>query len=204
MKTYRPTGEVRHPKKGELCSMGNGDGVTRCPSDNWGGSPRMIYEEVDDTPCPDSIMESIVALHRSRSVKGLAKYGVTLDRNDLTIDQWLEHLLTELVDACGYTQRLRRQFAASAPTPEQQFVNAASQIGDEVHRLYAERFGPVPLAARRGWVSIADLDKWDGAPLTIHSVPRMVGGKPIDFCVLVTPFKEPVPCPSDPPSTSPA
>lgn len=242
MKTYRPTGEVRHPKKGELCSMGNGDGVTRCPSDDWGGSPRMIYEEVDDAPCPDSIMESIVALHRSRSVKGLAKYGVTLDRDDLSFDQWAEHLLLELMDAAGYIQRLRKKVAglaqgapgweppksiaethggpsaaavlSASPAKPKTVVELADQVADELKQrgfikpeVVADVQAIVP-ASRVGWVSpdfFEEAKPGAVTSLSVSAVSRMEGGKPIDIRVLVTrqPLESP-PCPSDPPSTSPA
>lgn len=38
----------------------------------------------------------------ARDRVGLAKYGTTLDRTDLTRDQWLLHMVEELLDGAGY------------------------------------------------------------------------------------------------------
>jgi hypothetical protein len=31
-----------------------------------------------------------------------------LERNDLDVEQWMEHLLEELMDACLYLQRMKK------------------------------------------------------------------------------------------------
>lgn len=41
-----------------------------------------------------------------RAELGLKKYGTTLDRKDLTTDQWLEHTYQELLDAACYIKKL--------------------------------------------------------------------------------------------------
>lgn len=41
-----------------------------------------------------------------RAASGLAKYGTTMDRTDLTREQWLQHLYEELLDAAVYTKKL--------------------------------------------------------------------------------------------------
>lgn len=51
----------------------------------------------------DEVCEKIQA----RSEVGKAKYGVTMERDDLTHDEWLEHLQHEMMDAVIYIQRLR-------------------------------------------------------------------------------------------------
>lgn len=53
-----------------------------------------------------STTERIIAELRERHEKGLAKYGVTVDRTDLTPSQWGQHLKEELLDASQYVQRL--------------------------------------------------------------------------------------------------
>ena len=55
----------------------------------------------------DTIIEANVAFLRSRSVKGITKYGVTLDRTDLSREEWLDHLMGELADALNYARKLR-------------------------------------------------------------------------------------------------
>jgi hypothetical protein len=41
-----------------------------------------------------------------RADEGFRKYGVTLERTDLTKEQWFQHLKEELLDACNYATRL--------------------------------------------------------------------------------------------------
>ena len=55
-------------------------------------------------------MDPIVKLVRDklqvRSNIGLLKYGVGLDRTDLSTKDWLKHLQEELMDACCYIEVL--------------------------------------------------------------------------------------------------
>ena len=51
----------------------------------------------------DEVCEEI----QERAKVGLKKYGVTMERDDLSHDEWLEHLQHELMDAIVYVQRLR-------------------------------------------------------------------------------------------------
>jgi hypothetical protein len=39
---------------------------------------------------------------------GKKKYGVTLDRNDLSLSDWLTHLQEELMDAVNYIERIKK------------------------------------------------------------------------------------------------
>ena len=54
----------------------------------------------------DPIIESVREKFLSRSNVGLKKYGVGLDREDLTEREWLIHLQEELMDATGYIEVL--------------------------------------------------------------------------------------------------
>jgi len=58
------------------------------------------------TTSPDPIVERVRAELLARSVAGRAKYGVGLDRSDLSRRQWLQHLKEELLDAACYVERL--------------------------------------------------------------------------------------------------
>lgn len=51
--------------------------------------------------CSD-ITVALVAQLVQRDQMGRAKYGTTLDRTDLTLDQWLQHQVEELLDGAGY------------------------------------------------------------------------------------------------------
>tara|TARA_R100001510_G_C7656532_1_gene216623 strand:+ start:945 stop:1187 length:243 start_codon:yes stop_codon:yes gene_type:complete len=53
-----------------------------------------------------SIEEKVIAEIRERAKKGKAKYGTTMDRNDLTLKEWMQHLKEELMDGVIYTQKI--------------------------------------------------------------------------------------------------
>ncbi len=54
----------------------------------------------------DANVESVRAKLATRAEQGLAKYGVTTERRDLTTLQWLIHAQEESMDMCVYLQRL--------------------------------------------------------------------------------------------------
>lgn len=54
----------------------------------------------------DPIVEAVRDKLLVRSKFGLQKYGVGLDRSDLSRLDWLRHLQEELMDACGYLERM--------------------------------------------------------------------------------------------------
>lgn len=56
---------------------------------------------------PTSTTERLVGLIRDRHALGLSKYGTTLDRGDLTPEQWAQHAIEEAVDLAGYLMRLK-------------------------------------------------------------------------------------------------
>lgn len=57
----------------------------------------------------DTIVEEVVRKYQERSAVGILKYGTTLDRTDLSLDNWLQHVQEELMDATLYIERLRRE-----------------------------------------------------------------------------------------------
>lgn len=58
---------------------------------------------------PDANVERNRQLLLNRSVVGFKKYGVTTERTDLNLPQWLQHLLEELLDAANYVQATKMQ-----------------------------------------------------------------------------------------------
>jgi len=54
-----------------------------------------------------STTEQLCSMLRQRHALGLAKYGVTMDREDLTPEQWLQHAIEEMLDGAGYLMRLK-------------------------------------------------------------------------------------------------
>lgn len=57
----------------------------------------------------DPIIASVRYKLRERSKLGKAKYGVGLDRKDLTRLEWLRHAQEEAMDLCGYLEVLIQQ-----------------------------------------------------------------------------------------------
>jgi hypothetical protein len=55
----------------------------------------------------DKIVESVIDQFRTRAEKGKEKYGTTMERDDLTLMQWLQHLQEELMDAAVYVEKLK-------------------------------------------------------------------------------------------------
>lgn len=73
-----------------------------------------IYEQMEwiettteQRPVKDFIVESVIDQFKDRSNVGIKKYGTTLDRNDLTMLEWLIHLQQELMDATLYIEKLK-------------------------------------------------------------------------------------------------
>jgi hypothetical protein len=54
---------------------------------------------------PDANVESVKRLLDERAARGLQKYGVTTERDDLSELEWLRHLQDELLDGAIYCQR---------------------------------------------------------------------------------------------------
>jgi GR25 family glycosyltransferase involved in LPS biosynthesis len=57
----------------------------------------------------DSIVNSVISSFISRSNFGLQKYGTTLDRNDLSPLDWIQHAQEEHMDAILYLEKLKTQ-----------------------------------------------------------------------------------------------
>ncbi len=58
----------------------------------------------------DSIVTTIIDQFKVRSAKGKAKYGVDLDRTDLTLLEWIEHAKEEHMDAILYLEKIKQEF----------------------------------------------------------------------------------------------
>jgi hypothetical protein len=56
----------------------------------------------------DSVVTSVMQKYIERSLVGKKKYGTTLDRDDLTIVEWINHTQEELMDATLYLEKLKK------------------------------------------------------------------------------------------------
>ena len=59
----------------------------------------------DHTFTTDKIVESVRQDLLQRSQKGIDKYGVTLDRGDLSLKEWLQHAYEECLDQANYLKK---------------------------------------------------------------------------------------------------
>ncbi len=57
--------------------------------------------------CNDPVVLQNVLMLLSRSIVGMDKYKIWLDRDDLTQEQRLTHLLEELLDASNYITAIK-------------------------------------------------------------------------------------------------
>jgi hypothetical protein len=59
----------------------------------------------------DSIVDGVVDKFISRASFGKQKYNNTMDRTDLTIEQWLEHAIEEHMDAILYLNKIKKELS---------------------------------------------------------------------------------------------
>jgi len=57
----------------------------------------------------DTILLSVMTKYYERSQLGVKKYGHTLDRTDVDLLGWLNHLQEELMDATLYIEKLKKE-----------------------------------------------------------------------------------------------
>jgi hypothetical protein len=56
----------------------------------------------------DSVVTSVIEQFTARAKMGKAKYGVDLDRTDLTLLEWIEHAKQEHMDAILYLEKIKQ------------------------------------------------------------------------------------------------
>jgi len=54
----------------------------------------------------DPVVENLIDRFRGRSRLGIKKYGTTLDDNNLSLKEWLTHMMEELMDASLYANKM--------------------------------------------------------------------------------------------------
>lgn len=64
----------------------------------------------------DRHVEAVRKMMKDRMETGILKYGVTLEREDLSFYDWLQHLQEELLDASVYIQRVKSDILESDGT----------------------------------------------------------------------------------------
>lgn len=66
-------------------------------------------EEENKSVYSDAIVESLIQEYRIRSLKGIAKYGTTLEDNNLSLYKWLQHAKEEAMDMALYLHKAQKQ-----------------------------------------------------------------------------------------------
>jgi hypothetical protein len=66
------------------------------------GKPELMEQQTQDP-----ILLKVLSKYYERSQLGIQKYGRTLDRDDLSLIDWLNHLQEELMDATLYIEKLK-------------------------------------------------------------------------------------------------
>jgi exoribonuclease II len=59
---------------------------------------------------PDKIVQEVVNTILNRSDVGLKKYGVSLNRNDLTQLEWITHAQEEAMDMILYLEKMKQNY----------------------------------------------------------------------------------------------
>jgi len=70
--------------------------------------PRETESKVIDLSQTDSVVTSVVQSFLQRADFGFKKYGKTMDRDDLTMLQWIQHAQEEHMDAILYLEKLKQ------------------------------------------------------------------------------------------------
>lgn len=83
----------------------------------------------------DKIVEQVKQKFTQRSETGIAKYGTTLERDDLSLVDWLEHLQEELMDATLYIQKLKNELGQ-----HQNGIVIAKESWDKADKITHEGF----------------------------------------------------------------
>jgi hypothetical protein len=56
----------------------------------------------------DKIVKKVIDKFKQRSEAGIKKYGVTLERNDLNFQDWIQHAQEEAMDFILYLEKIKQ------------------------------------------------------------------------------------------------
>lgn len=79
----------------------------------------------------DSIVSEIIQQYQIRAEFGEKKYGVTLDREDLSIEDWIEHAKQEAMDFTLYLEKLKKVLS-SGNYPELGNIEASHETKNRI------------------------------------------------------------------------
>jgi predicted CopG family antitoxin len=70
---------------------------------------KLAEMKEDKQTYSDAIVEGLIEEYRLRSLKGIAKYRTTLEDNQLSLNQWLQHAKEEAMDMALYLHKAQKQ-----------------------------------------------------------------------------------------------
>jgi hypothetical protein len=59
----------------------------------------------------DTIVDSVIVRFKERSIKGIKKYNNTMDRDDLSVTDWIDHAIEEQMDNILYLTKLKKELS---------------------------------------------------------------------------------------------
>lgn len=71
----------------------------------------------------DSIVGKVVDRFKTRAEVGFKKYGTDLDRKDVTLPEWIQHLQDELHDAYLYSEKLKTEHSLAQAEEVKKLMN---------------------------------------------------------------------------------
>jgi hypothetical protein len=101
-----------------------------------------------DRSLSDSIVESVINKYKQRSKLGIEKYGVTMDRKDLSDVDWLTHAQEEALDLSLYLEKMivkKKMYADAFEWLEQQLYK--TKWDELTHNEKMNIFGSARLMA---------------------------------------------------------
>lgn len=102
----------------------------------------------------DPVIEKVVRKFVERSKVGYKKYGVTLRDDKSNMDEWLNHLQEELMDAVNYIERAREELKELPPYaplfPAEDYRRKAFKSIDVVDPVTYTYTGPEKLQSLKG------------------------------------------------------
>ena len=77
------------------------------------------------------LLDQLISEFQSREERGFLKYGTTMDREDLSLNEWIQHALEESMDLCLYLNKIKQQLNDTQRFPDYQEAN--SRISESIN-----------------------------------------------------------------------
>jgi hypothetical protein len=95
----------------------------------------------------DSIVEELIEKYVERAEIGKAKYNMTMDRDDLSISEWVNHAQEEAMDLSIYLTKIKRELRFK----DNQIENLVKVIKSQEEEIYQLKKQDYTQSKRRAW-----------------------------------------------------